>query len=134
MEQTFLTKLIIEKVRHLHNITIPLSETERKNLILTGKNGCGKTSVLNELSIYISKVVTGTMEHIDNYMEKAKNHKAQAEQTTDPDTKEWHMQQSDSWRYLALELTNMKPLPCCGNWTGMKDVAQKHEQGKFIIS
>ena len=134
LEQTFLTKLIIEKVRHLHDISILLSETERKNLILTGKNGCGKTSVLNELSTYISKVVSGTMEHIDNYMEMAKNHKVQAEQTTDPDAKEWHMRQSNSCRGMALELTNMKPLSCYGNWTDRKDVVQKYKQGKFITA
>ena len=54
MEQTFLTELRIEKVRHLHDITIPLSKTERKNLILTGKNGSGKTSVLEALRNYIN--------------------------------------------------------------------------------
>ena len=51
MEQTFLTELKIKKVRHLQDITIPLSGTERKNLILTGKNGCGKTSVLDAIAL-----------------------------------------------------------------------------------
>ena len=34
MENTFLTELNIRKVRHLKNINIPISRTERKNLIL----------------------------------------------------------------------------------------------------
>jgi len=46
MEEIFVTQLRINKVRHLENLVIPLSETERKHLILTGKNGSGKTSVL----------------------------------------------------------------------------------------
>lgn len=37
MENIFLTKLDIVSVRHLHGITIPLSDTVRKHLILTGK-------------------------------------------------------------------------------------------------
>ena len=49
MEPTFLTGIHIHKVRHLENIDIPLSAAARKNLILTGKNGSGKTSVLNAL-------------------------------------------------------------------------------------
>lgn len=49
MEDIFLTKIIINKVRHLSGLEIPLSETERKHLILTGKNGSGKTSVLEAL-------------------------------------------------------------------------------------
>ena len=58
MEQTFLTELRIEKVRHLKDITIPLSQTERKNLILTGKNGCGKTSVLKNLVEFLKYVIS----------------------------------------------------------------------------
>lgn len=49
MEQTFLTDIHIKKVRHLENVTIPLDKEKRKHLILTGKNGSGKTSVLETL-------------------------------------------------------------------------------------
>lgn len=52
MEQTFITSVNIAKVRHLQNITIPLSTEKRKNLILTGKNGSGKTSVLDSLATF----------------------------------------------------------------------------------
>lgn len=58
MEQTFLTSVDIVKVRHLQNITIPLSEEKRKHLILTGKNGSGKTSVLDSLSAFFSYLVS----------------------------------------------------------------------------
>lgn len=50
MEQIFITNLGIEKVRHLHNISIPLSKNQIKHLILTGKNGSGKTSVVEALA------------------------------------------------------------------------------------
>lgn len=49
MEDIFIKNIHINKVRHLENIDIPISETERKHLILTGKNGSGKTSVLLEI-------------------------------------------------------------------------------------
>lgn len=52
MEQTFLTSVDIVKVRHLQNITIPLSKEKRKHLIMTGKNGSGKTSVLDSLATF----------------------------------------------------------------------------------
>lgn len=60
MEQTFLTELKISRVRHLKDITIPLSQTERKNLVLTGKNGSGKTSVLKSLAVYLEYVVSSS--------------------------------------------------------------------------
>lgn len=52
MEQTFLTDIEIKKVRHLENISIPLDKEKRKHLILTGKNGSGKTSILEALVKY----------------------------------------------------------------------------------
>ena len=46
----FITKVRIDKLRHLENIDIVLSDNERRNLLLTGKNGSGKTSLLETLS------------------------------------------------------------------------------------
>ena len=58
MEGLYLTKLDIVSVRHLRGIEIPLSETERKHLILTGKNGSGKTSVLESLRDSLEYIVS----------------------------------------------------------------------------
>lgn len=57
MEQTFLTSVDIVKVRHLQNITIPLSKEKRKHLIMTGKNGSGKTSVLDSLAAFFGFLI-----------------------------------------------------------------------------
>lgn len=57
MEQTFLTEICIKKVRHLQDITIPLDSNKRKHLILTGKNGSGKTSVLEALVRHFSIIL-----------------------------------------------------------------------------
>ena len=46
----FITKVRIDKLRHLENIDIVLPDDERRNLLLTGKNGSGKTSLLEALS------------------------------------------------------------------------------------
>jgi predicted ATP-binding protein involved in virulence len=51
--ENFLTHIHINKIFHLENIDIPIDEKEMKHLIITGKNGSGKTSVLNELVDYI---------------------------------------------------------------------------------
>jgi len=49
MENAFITKIHIGKVRHLENIYVEISDTQRKHLILTGKNGSGKTSLLEAM-------------------------------------------------------------------------------------
>lgn len=59
MEQIFISNLAIKKVRHLKDISIPLSESQIKHLILTGKNGSGKTSVVEALTDYVNNVFIG---------------------------------------------------------------------------
>lgn len=63
MERLYITKFTINKVRHLKNISIPLSENQIKHLILTGKNGSGKTSVVEALARYLDKIFTGEREN-----------------------------------------------------------------------
>ncbi|MBR1708341.1 MAG: AAA family ATPase [Clostridia bacterium] len=58
----FITKIHIEQVRHLKNIDIELSRNKRKHLILTGKNGSGKTSLLNAIKRYLQKINEGARE------------------------------------------------------------------------
>ena len=51
-----MTDIEIRKVRHLENISIPLDKNRRKHLILMGKNGSGKTSVLEAVVEYIQSL------------------------------------------------------------------------------
>ena len=56
-QDVFMTQLYIRKVRHLKDIKIPISsleKPEKKHLIITGKNGSGKTSLLDALAQYLS--------------------------------------------------------------------------------
>lgn len=57
MERLYITRLQIEKVRHLKNITIPLGENRIDHLIITGKNGSGKTSLLDATATYLENVI-----------------------------------------------------------------------------
>ena len=49
MQETFITKIHVEQSRNIRDLTISLSEEQRQHLIITGKNGSGKTSLLNDL-------------------------------------------------------------------------------------
>lgn len=56
--QLYLTSLQIEDVRGLHDILIPISAGEKRHLILTGKNGSGKTSVLQAIATHLNALST----------------------------------------------------------------------------
>jgi predicted ATP-binding protein involved in virulence len=66
----FITEIDIKKVRHLENLTIKLSDTERKHLILTGKNGSGKTSVLECMRDYLKSIESDKIKNL-NGLDKA---------------------------------------------------------------
>ena len=71
MSGLYLTSLTIERVRHLHDIEIPLSQESRKALILTGENGSGKTSVLIALEDFLGDRIGGfrgnSEDNLDEY-------------------------------------------------------------------
>lgn len=54
MKDIFISNISINNVRHLSDIHISLSDVTRKHLILTGKNGSGKTSVLEAIRNYMA--------------------------------------------------------------------------------
>lgn len=56
MEKIFISNIKINKVRHLENIEIKLSDQEAKHLIITGKNGSGKTSLLNSIATFLGSI------------------------------------------------------------------------------
>ena len=49
----YITEIMIESVRHLKNISIPINSDKIKHVILTGKNGSGKTSVLDAIASFL---------------------------------------------------------------------------------
>ena len=52
----YIKNIHINKVRHLSNINIPLEKEDYPHLMITGKNGSGKTSLLNAISNHIERI------------------------------------------------------------------------------
>lgn len=55
--ENYITNIRIDKLRHLENLEIMLSDKERRHLLLTGKNGSGKTSFLETVSDCLKTVM-----------------------------------------------------------------------------
>ena len=67
MTEIFISHIKINNVRHLHGLDIPLSTEKKKHLILTGKNGSGKTTVLNALKGYLNGITDGRYSEIKSW-------------------------------------------------------------------
>lgn len=61
MGRLFIKEIQIEKVRHLSDIVIPISPdgSDFKHVIITGKNGSGKTSLLDAIAGHIDSTSRG---------------------------------------------------------------------------
>ena len=59
MANTFITKIQVNESRNIKDLTIPLSENKCRHLVITGKNGSGKTSLLNDLFKFLQQVDSG---------------------------------------------------------------------------
>lgn len=64
----FITNIKVNHIFHLENFCIPISENEKKHLIITGKNGSGKTVLLNAM-----------VEHLDAIVDKCLNNQEKVE-------------------------------------------------------
>lgn len=64
----YITEIRIKELRHLSNIMISLNSESREHLMITGKNGSGKTSLLLAIQMYLRAVNDGNLEQLNNDM------------------------------------------------------------------
>ena len=64
MKEYFISEIDIEKLYHLSDITIELDTTKRQHLLLTGKNGSGKTSLLLKIQEFLRAINEGNLSSI----------------------------------------------------------------------
>lgn len=134
MEPTFATALHIHKVRHLEDIEIPLSGQERKNLILTGKNGSGKTSVLEALVSHLEYIVSSSINGEDLCRERISASEEYIRRLGDSE-KDRHaiMSEQKHKKYWELELRHWT-LGVVADWTSLALLREKFNDGTFILA
>lgn len=131
MEQTFFTDIKIEKVRHLENIRIPLGTQKRKHLILTGKNGSGKTSVLEAMVRYIQSflgedsIALEKIRRLQKYY-FALNHLKDSEQNRQEFYKKSLNSEGEKLKNLTSEIVL--------NSNSNIQLKEKYERGNFIFA
>lgn len=52
----YISAIQVNRIFHLKDLSIPLSSERRKHLLLTGKNGSGKTSLMNAIMQFIEMI------------------------------------------------------------------------------
>lgn len=132
MEQIFIENIKINKVRHLNNIDICAGKEKCKHVIFTGKNGSGKTSVLDAIAVFLDSITTGrnlseilkdikeTEEHIDYYVKNPNEDIVQRDKELLEHLKK---QYSDATSGIWLDF-NVK----------FKEIREQFANGNFIVA
>lgn len=89
----YITEIKIEELRHLSNISICLKEDQRTNLLLTGKNGSGKTTVLKALKKYLSVIPDNEMKSLEENWPKWMKQKKKEMETAKSENEKFDAQQ-----------------------------------------
>lgn len=137
MEQTFLTDIEIKKVRHLENISISLDKNKRKHLILTGKNGSGKTSVLEEIVQHFNYILSDSFDSYGELTERQRfyiDRIEEAEKISDLEKRKKSIQEEK--RRLEWIEDKMKNWleGVVSNFTSYMVLREKYQKGNFIFA
>ena len=128
MENIFVSKIVINKVRHLKNLEIELSTEEKKHLVLTGKNGSGKTSLLNSIATYLNSITSSNQ--LASAMEGLKDDKKESDFDTIETTKEINARIA-SYKKKVETLSGGVTLSLnCS----LSDARQEFNQGRFVVA
>ena len=68
----YINNIHINQVRHLKDINIPLEKDAYPHLMITGKNGSGKTSLLNAIANHIERIANDTYKDFEKYEKSIK--------------------------------------------------------------
>ncbi len=129
----FLTQIHINKIFHLENIDIEIDTQEKKHLILTGRNGCGKTSLLNALVEFLDKMKNNENFHFWSFKslltDSILNAKSLRNRTSDKE-----INSLVSKVELLQRLNEDAFGKLCPDFTESKRTSERIKKGDFLIA
>lgn len=139
----FITDIEIKKIRHVENFVIPLSKERRKHLLITGKNGSGKTSVLEGIEEYLNGLYSGDILELFNWnsnksywqsqMRQAENAmKDTTEQVYRMELERTKAQALEQIGYLDEKLAKYDPVQVSFSTTD--ELVSETKAGRFILT
>lgn len=98
MKEYFISEIDIEKLYHLSNIKIELDSTKRQHLLLTGKNGSGKTSLLLKIEGFLRALNEGKLSRVfKDYPEWIKHAKERMHSASNENEKYENQKDYEHW-------------------------------------
>lgn len=127
----FITQIKIEELRHLQNIDIKLNSNKRTNLLLTGKNGAGKTTVLRALKKYLTAIADGKITDVEKNYPKFLNSNQKIMETAELQDERYKAQ--NSCRYYRDSIKKYKD-GIAIHFNETDGLEGLYKEGKFILA
>lgn len=133
MNSHFITEIDIDKIRHLENIKINLNNQKKNHLLLTGKNGSGKTTVLEAIKSYLRCIKEERGMSVDEYRKNEIKKCNQELNDTENNDKKLELQNKIE-RYIE-SLNNSSFYGLSANFNCDKGLLHSlYKQGEFILA
>ncbi len=129
--ENFITHIFVENSRNVTNLDIPLSKEHRQHLILTGKNGSGKTSMLQEINKFLNQIENGMIQNYDTYFSRFEKY--------EKEISDKNLTQDQKLNLEKIGINYKIPLTAFGGtrieFAEKKyNLNEKYKKGKFILA
>ena len=126
----FINNIHINKLFHLSDFDIPVADEKFPHLIITGKNGSGKTILLNAVSDFLNKIKDDKAMLFLGYYKSLETYNKILKETTDEQVRRQTQQNVD---FFSREIENIygKVELRSELWDSIID---KYAKGEFIIA
>lgn len=132
LNKHYITEIEIDKLRHLENIDIKLSDSEAKHLLLTGKNGSGKTTTLNAIRDWLRCIQTASIESIRIWERDIERLSKQLD-NEDNEEKRLYLKNKIDENYLYINNCANRNLDLSFS-TDENSLVNLYKNGKFILA
>jgi len=131
MKDSFITNIFVKNSRNIKDLQIALSKEQRQHLIITGKNGSGKTSLLLEINKHLQHIDSLNFNTYDSKLKEIQNTQKQLNRPDLTDSnKVFHerkLKEINEWLIgfggTSIEFSNTREM-----------LLDEFEQGKFILA
>ena len=126
----FIKQIHINQLFHLNDIDIPIADKKSPHLLITGKNGSGKTVLLNAISDFFDIIKNDTSLQFMQYEKILDNYNNQLQRATSQEDKIRNQKKIDYYTSQLNKLYGRIEL----SLNNIVEIVDKYNKGKFIIA
>ena len=131
MKEYFISEIDIEKLYHLSDIKIKLNPEKRQHLLLTGKNGSGKTSLLLKVEKFLKAINDGNLIRVlEDYPRWINNAKMRMDSALSENEK-FQAEKDYKQRLESIERYSDGVQVLLNNYDGLE---KEYQNGNFIMA